>query len=372
MSDVLSGIETVEEGGVSDHDVNTDAGFTASIAEKLGKEIPEGTEFGPSTDIASGLSYEDERPRDAGGRFAARSDEQPETQVVEPVVAAEPAAQQEAQLPTETPEERIARLEKMVEDSQSMIGRLGNELGTARQQAQQAPQVPASLPVVSQEEADSVFGFVEEQGFDTAMNWILQNNRFDLHDVVLDAAEALAEGDPQIRRRVQDYRVNLAVEQRLMSQGQPQSADPYVQQLKQKDVMNQSLTKVRAETPDFDQLQNHLKTVIEGNTLLQQLVASSDPSQVEQGIQLATGVARGYAAQELAAAAARQAQAGQGQRQAQKQAAQVATGSFRVGTGGQAGAGDPTPEQTAERVAAFKQAIMEAPGTSVADGLTYG
>jgi hypothetical protein len=51
-----------------------------------------------------------------------------------------------------------------------------------------------------------------------------------------------------------------------------------------------------------------------------------------------------------------------------KLGAQVATGSLRPAPEGQS-MQDRTPE---ERIALFKQSLLEAPSTSIADGLTFG
>lgn len=150
------------------------------------------------------------------------------------------------------------------------------------------------------------------------------------------------------------------------------AVDPFVAQLKQGEAMKAVVAKIKGDTPDFAQLQPNVHKALEEAPLLADLVASGDPEKMEQGLRLAAGVARGYAASELAAAAAREAGARTEQRQQEKVAAGAATGSATLGgSGGQTGE-VPTQEQRDEAIASFKKAIMEAPGTSIADGLTFG
>ena len=358
----------------AEHDLATDEGFTRRLAEKVGKEIPEGTVFPPSTSISEGLTFGDEQqPRDpATGKFLPRQpfdQEAPEAPEA-PAAPAAPEAPAATEAPAQPLEERFAALEKQFQDAQSFIGRQAEEIGQLRQAAQQPQQAPAPLPVpmVDQQTAEAAFNMVENSGFQASMMWAL-NNRPDLHDVILQAGRDL--DLPEARQ----YEINLAVQEALMAREaaapQQPGVDPFVQNLKTQDTMRTVVAKIKGDTPDFVQLQPHVQKALEEQSLLAELVGSGDPDRVEQGLRLATGVARGYAASELATAAAQQASAGAAQREAAKVAAGVATGSARVGTGGETSEA-PTEEQRAEAVKAFKAAIMEAPGTSIADGLTFG
>ena len=360
----------LEEAPATEHDLETDQGFTNRLAEKLGKEAP--VVEGGSTSVQSGLTFGDQPERDpATGRFVPKHEPEAPAAPEAPEPPAEPEAPApESVIPPEA-ETRFAELERQLKDAQEFIGRQASEIGQLRQQPQQ-PAVPAPLPVVTQEVADQVYEWVGEQGFQQAMGWALQNNRHDLHDTILAAADAL--GD-QYAAQALDYRVNLRVQEALMAREaqhpqQPQR-DPYVVAQVQRETMQSAVAKVRTETPNFDTLQPHFeKAIKDGGPELESMITSDDPQVVERGVRLATNVARGYAATELAAAAAAEAAKAVPGREAVKLAAQVATGSSRVGTGGESGDGTPTEQERAEAIQSFKDAIFNAPGTSVADGLT--
>lgn len=373
MPDIQDGITEGEQTPEITQDLETDQGFTDRLAEKLGKEAP--TLDSPSTDVQSGLTFDEPQPRNERGQFipkaeAAEGQEPPaapaegETPPVEPVEgsgAPPPAEPSEA--------DRLAALEKQLQDAQEMIGRQANEIGQLRQQPPAPVPTPMPMPMITQEVADQVYEFVEKSGFQAAMQWAAANGGPQMMEVVLDAGDALEL--PEAR----DFRINLAVEQRLLEREaqQRQQRDPYVQQLEQRDVMTQVVTKVKDDIPDFEVLKPHFeKAIQDGGAVLATLMASNDPQQVEQAVRLAANVARGYAATELAAAAAREAAAKQPAREAMKAAAQVATGSARVTGSGETGDGAVTQQAREEAIAQFKRNIFDAPGTSVADGLTYG
>lgn len=356
-------------------DVNTQEGFDKALAAKFGRDLPEGYNPSPSTAITDGLDFG--QPRDPQtGQFLPKAPEGPAVtapydQEAPPPPAA-PAETPPPAAPETTPADELAALRKQVEDAQSFIGRQAEELGQLRQAVQQQPvQLPAApIPYVDQEQAEQIYAWVENAGFKNAMLWTIQNNP-GLHDVVLQAGRDM--DNPEAR----EYEINLRVQEALMAQQAQapqaqQGADPFVAQLKQQDAMKTVVTKIKADTPDFADLQPHVTKALEEQPLLAELVTSGDPQRMEQGLRLAAGVARGYAATELAAAAAAQAGAAAGQREAVKQAAQVATGSARVGTSGQASGTAPTEQEREAAIAEFKKAIMDAPGTSVADGLTFG
>ena len=351
----------------AESDVNSQEGFDKALAAKLGKDLPDGYVPAQSTSISDGLTFGAERPRDPEtGRFLP--DQKPETpEAPAPPEALEaPAAPEAPAVPTA--EERLAALEKQLQDSQEMIGRQAQEIGQLRQQpVQQQPAQP--IPYVSQEQAEQVYSWVEQAGFKDAMLWTIQNNP-SMHDVVLQAGRDM--DLPEAR----EYEINLRVQEALMAQQarQPQAPaeDPFVTQLKTGEAMKAVVAKIKGDTPDFAQLQPNVQKALQEHSMLADLVASGEAEKMEQGLRLATGVARGYAASELAAAAAREAGARTEQRQQEKVAAGAATGSATLGGGvGQTGEA-PTQEQRDEAIASFKKAIMEAPGTSIADGLTFG
>lgn len=378
VPDISSGIT---EGEQPPHDVNTQEGFDRSLAAKLGKELPDGYSAGPSTSIADGLTFGDDpsqpptgQPRDPStGRFAPREgagDQPTGGQEGEP---ATPPAQQQQEPPAPTVDDRIANLERQLTEAQTFIGRQAHEIGVLRQTAQtaQSPQAPAPLPLVSTELAEQVFDWVERDGFRQAMTWAIQNNRHDLHDVILQAGHEMQL--PEAR----EYEINLRVQEALLAQGQAprdgaKEGDEFLQQLKSREAMKGVVATIKSDTPDFVQLKEHVEKALQENQMLAELVSSGDAQRIEQGLRLATQVARGYAAQDLAAAAAREATKATPEREAAKRAAQVATGSARVGTSGQAQTGSPTEEERQKAIADFKKAIFETPTTSIADGLTFG
>jgi hypothetical protein len=350
-------------------DVNSDAGFGAALAER-------------------GLGPIEEPVRDDEDRFVdgpvvpppsgdeeAPAEEAGQAEEVDPVLA-EFLAQHDGD-----PQAALQAALKERENAQGLIGRQGQQLGDLRQsvarlegridQATQAGAEPVPEPV-SDELVASLETMFEQQGANQAMNWIAENRP----DLIEPAITVWAEQDPfQAGRFASRYDRFLQDEEAQASQPQPQ-ADPILDQMRAREQFTMLADTARNQLQISDEawplVRDQVVPVFNDQTtspLIKNAIISPDPNTQFEGMKaiVQEAYSRALASQTQTAEAQGQAEAA-AEAEQRKLGAQVATGSLRPAPEGQS-MQDRTPE---ERIALFKQSLLEAPSTSIADGLTFG
>ena len=364
------------EGGESDP--NTESGFNAALAKSVGSELSsEQIEemSGSDTDVLSGLTTEESRPRDEHGRFLPK----PEAEPVEEAGAAPAEAEQQEPDPVQEVIEQhggdaaaalVAALKER-DEAQSLIGRQGNEVGDLRQQLaelkgrfeQAQEHVPAVSPVPFLDAATSegIENMVAEQGGHATMSWVVEN-RPDLIDAVVNSWKVEDPvGAAEFVARKAAYET--------MSQFQPQAVtpDPILEDLRTEKAIAVALDSAKEGLTEgeWTAIKPFLPDELsKAPQIIQGAIMSPDKDTRQQGINALVQLTKGRAiAEATAQAKAEQVAASV----AGKQAAQVATGSLRPVTKGETG----EPKTSEEISAAFRDALLATETTSVRDGLTY-
>lgn len=384
MPDVNEGIEVDTPGGGPDP--NTEAGFAAALAHAVGKELPDDYVPALSSDVAAGLTYGTDRPGSAAVAPPAQADTGDEGGDDTPD---EPEEVQDAPLHTDP---LIASyLERYEGDSDkalraaaeltSRFGQQGNELGDARERLarlegemtamRQLASQPAPQPV-SAEEIEAVQEAVEERGGRETVMRVLQT-RPELYEHALEAwAEQSGKDALAAARFDTRYSAELAKAQAEIEAQhagfQPDPDREYIANQRLSESMKNTLESVAATVPDWKAVAPFMTKALENVPRAIQLgvVGQSKELSQEEATKLVVSEARS-----LADVALRTATEGdkieEGKRR--RNAARVVTGSQRpVATGSK-----PLEEMSSEeRIALFKQRLLSAETTSVADGLTYG
>lgn len=360
--------------GTDELDVNTDVGFEASLARKLGVEVsPEqqARTAAEDTSISSGLTTEEEsappeQPRDEQGRFApvAQPDEETEE-------GAAPEGEQEdpwATVPDPLREE-YQRIQRERDEAQSLIGRQGNEVGELRQQlarlegmvqAQQTPQVQAAP--LTDEVLDS---WVTEYGGFKAVEAVINDGHDDR--TVERAFATWGEYEPYKAAAARDDYFR-ALQSTTAEQQQAPGLDPRLEPVvREQEARNVTALITQAAGDRAPVLKEHIGAVLEDANVPQNLKEDLfDPQRAAGAAQTIIAYAELRAVQ-TATEQARQ--RSQEQAREAKLGARVASGSLRPAPQRQPSEGT---DDRAERIARFKQMFRETPTTSVHDNIVKG
>lgn len=379
--------EEIREGG--EHDPNTDAGFNALLAEKVGRELSsEDLEkiSGSDTSVAAGLVEEESaQTRDDKGRFAPAAPVETEGAAPEGAEQEDPVEKLAASLLEKHGGDTGAALADAVrqqKEAESLIGRHSEEVGNLRKQnedfaaqlarlegkyegfTQARPDPATGGPPVTFDQLEQGFASGEENAGRATMQWVL-DNRFDLMD---DAVKIWARYEPFEAALFQsrfERELDKGMEQKPAT---APAEDPRLQTVLLRESLNTALTEAKQGFSDSEwtAVRPFINEAMDSAPeTVQNMLVSSDPALQKQGMGLVTELAKGRAiasaitklkADDAAAAAAL------------KQGAQVITGTQRPA----APAGKPTGEMTRdERLKIFKDELMAAETTSISEGLTY-
>ena len=371
----------------------------------MGTQEPEGTDLSPSPDDVStdsgfaamlaerGLGPIDEPPREDEDRFVEQAGVPPQTQATEeapPEEGGEAEPEQDpalAELLAQHDGDAQAALAAYVkenENRESLIGRQGQELGELRQQmahlqgrVDQATMGGAEEPlpeVVTEEVTAGLQQMFDERGAEGAMNWIVEQRP----DLIEPAIQVWAEEDPfQAGRFASRYDGFLQQEQEQAQQPQQPQGDPVLDQVRAREQFTMLTEGARQQLGIDDQswpmVRDHVVEAFndpQTSPLIKNAIISPDPQTQFQGMIEIVRNAHGRAMnQQQQSAEAQAANESASEAEQRKLAAQVATGSLRPAAPEGKSVQDMSSE---ERVALFKQSLLSAPSTSVADGLTFG
>lgn len=392
-----------------EHDVNTDAGFLAALASKTGTEVtPEmlATANVQDTSIEAGLEIPGEsraeQPRDdETGQYVAQA-----TVAAPPVVATathggaptagddDPLAEFLAQHGND-PMAAAAALLKERDGQTSLIGRHAQEVGDVRKEnaelrerlarvegrLESTPIAPAAQPVPPNLLADIEATIADpEKGGDYTMRYVLANYP-QLVDQTLDIwFEYDVRGARAFERSWNAYQ---AEEQAATAgdttpagaQQQPSATDLYVQRQMLRDEVSSALeasrsgidealwTKLRPiVSEELDAAPKFIKDAV--------LKPESTPEDRVSGMKTVVQLAQARLVREATEAAARGAAS---TANAAKSAVTVVSSGHRppqavpVPVGG----GEDPEAASAARIAEFRKQLLEAPTTSIEEGLTY-
>lgn len=382
MPDVNEGIET----GTLGVDVNSEAGFAAALAHAVGKELPEDYEPALSSDVAAGLTYGDDRPGSAAVTPPAPVDTGDDNGDDTPD---EPEEVEDAPLHTdpliasylERYEGDADKALRAAAELTSRFGQQGNELGETRERLarlegemtamRQFATQPVSQPV-SNEEIEAVQEAVEERGGRETVMRVLQT-RPELYEHALEAWADLSGKDALAAARFDTrYNAELAKAQTEIDAQhagvQPDPDREYVANQRLSESIKNTLESVSTTVPDWAAVAPFMTKALENVPRAIQLgvVGQSKELSQEEATKLVVSEARS-----LADVALKTATEGdkleEGKRR--RQAARVVTGSQRPVAAGN----KPLEEMSSEeRIKLFKERLLTAETTSVADGLTYG
>ncbi len=372
-------------------DVNTDAGFLAALGKAAGRTVDEETLSKveeSDRSVARGLEIAEEesarpgQPRDGEtGRFVR--------QPVEP-----PAPQEGVALEDEEQDDPIAALLgqydgdanaalaaaiKERDNAQSLIGRHSAEVGELRERLAKmegrleeraaAPAAPA--PQITSQDIAWLDEQVAEHGGRDVMGWVIDNAPH-----LIDAATEAWGRDDRPGAAFEAARFATRLETFETREPQPESRrqeDPTLAEIKMERALGAAIANLRSSMSEgeWEAISPHIPAVLEdANTpdLIKKAVFSDDEKLRQQGFQSLEQLARGRA---IAAAtqAARKKQEDE-TKQTKRVVSQVGTGSLRP-------AEERKPENieemsSEERHKLFKERLLGAETTSVADGLTYG
>ena len=368
----------------------------------MGTQEPEGTDLSPSPDDVStdsgfaamlaerGLGPIDEPPREDEDRFVEQAGVPPQTQATEeapPEEGGEAEPEQDPALAALLAQHdgdaqaALAAYVKENENRESLIGRQGQELGELRQQmahlqgrVDQATMGGAEEPlpeVVTEEVTAGLQQMFDERGAEGAMNWIVEQRP----DLIEPAIQVWAEEDPfQAGRFASRYDGFLQQEQEQAQQPQQPQGDPVLDQVRAREQFTMLTEGARQQLGIDDQswpmVRDHVVEAFndpQTSPLIKNAIISPDPQTQFQGMIEIVRNAHGRAMNaQQQSAEAQAAQEAADEAEQRKLGAQVATGSLRP-----APEGKPISEWTSEeRINAFKQSLLQAPSTSIQDGLT--
>jgi hypothetical protein len=381
MGLVDEGLTRGEAPAEPEFDINTDAGYSAILAQKVGKELPpeqrEALEQGERS-VKSGLT---EGPaRDEQGRYKAK----PET-------PATPAAES-------TPE---VDWEERYREAEKLIGRQGNELGELRQAVSKLEGRFEERSSQTEDPGMDYTPFIDpdelvyNHGGQAAATWVLQNVPGALENGLYDRVISSWEEDPDQEAAARAFdrtiqkellKQELLREQEANKPEAPvaQPTNPELEALLQRERMGISIGQLQNKLGDADWavVKDHLIPLMEDDStpgIIKNAVVSEDAATRLQGLEALAQMAKGRAISTATEDAKKQRLEATN---ALKQAAQVASGSARPANADTATEEGITKEELqqlpAEERAKIAGRIMAKRlsrpeySTSVSDGLTWG
>ncbi len=387
MPDVNQGLSTSEE-----LDVNTDAGFTARLAAKVGADLsPEQLESlqGSDRSVASGLETEEESARrDDRGRVAPEAPASEEEQVAPEEGSEEVEENPDPALVAfidkhggDRDAALIAALRE-AQEAQSLIGRQSQEVGQVREEiarlrgmveARGEPEkAPAALPYVDSETVESIENMIAQEGPHATIGW-LNENRPELVDVAL---EVWGADNPVAASRFAARLETLTAQQEAQLRAQPQQeVDPYLDQLRSDAMMRETATALSRElgAEQWEQIKSHIPAVLDDEntpTLVRAAFVHPDPRVRMDAARALVPYARLRANEAASQEAAAQRSS---QLVEQKKVASLGNnGSLRpVEQERQPATGSVEDMSSEDRIAVFKKLFREQDTNSVQSGLTY-
>lgn len=359
MPDTPQGITTPG----AEEAVNTAAGFEAAMAAK-GIQREEADGEAVDSDIASGLTYEDQPRFAPPPEGEPEAEEEPEADPLEEYIASRHGGDREAAL---------AALHQEAVNQRSVIGRQGQELGDMRRMREEMAELrgqvstlttmPQQQPVYADDPDDVANNLIERFGYreaaTQAANIAHETGDDSVYSRVFDSWNL--EEPYQAANHVADFRAW----QRDQAAAAPAQPDRWVEEQKTVAALEAPLERLSKELGEerwavvAPRMDSALEALPQG---VAELVVNPDPEISFTGLQLVAD--RAY----LLGLAEEQRTK---QRQQVKMAgASVATGSLRPPV--VPSSGEITPEAVAAAKQRFKQQIMETETTDVRSGLTYG
>jgi hypothetical protein len=408
MPEVTSGLTYGD--ATPEFDVNTDAGFNASLAATAAVQSGEEPDAEKLSEALEGLRQGDRsvergleespqgQPRDERGRFT------------EPAAPTEPEVPKEGAAPQtdeggeqdplesflsryagnrENAEEVARAAAKEAEEAQSLLGRQGNEVGDLRKQNQdlierlarlegrleaQPQQQPAPQPQVpvTYEQLDEMIAGPDGDGAGGQQAWIwAANNRPDLLGDVLEIWKDYDAYNAAVTRVRYEQNLARLQEERAQPKEEPKP-DPLLAELHQQRSLEGAVESVRSRMNegDWNLIKEHLIPVLtaeETPVLIKNMIASTDQATQEQGISVLVELAKGRVVASALARDERKAEVNE-----VKKKTAIATGSQRPAGSSGSSTANVSDLSKEERHQEFVRRIFEAPTKSVQEGLTYG
>lgn len=377
MPNILEGLEGEEFGTPPEtDDVNTDTGFEAALRRAV--EGQGGEQPSPESGEAERVPE-----RGEGGRFVAPTPPEGEAQPTGEEQEGEgeqPTLDSDLQALIERHggdrDAALLDLHEQHRNAQQTIGRQGGELGEARKlreefdalKAQLTTRQPEPQPFVpfapDERELERLEEIAAEHGGRAAVIAAHNAGRMDL---VQEGFRIWGEEDPREAALAQ-FRYEQALTTPAPAAQQP-PADPYVEQLKARDFLAETVAEVIATIPEANRqivFDNMLPAMEDIGPRTKAMIESADPEERREGVKIVALAAQ----QRASATLTTQASKTEAERRAEaKRVAALGGGSLRPAAPAE-GESEDTPEDRQKRLDEFHRRLQAAETTSVAEGLT--